>query len=65
MKKIYKTPRTELFKIQITNHLLIGSDNKEIGIDDSGGTPIDLGEDPDAALGRQQENRSSVWDNIW
>lgn len=64
MKKIYKTPCTELYKVQITNHLLIGSDEKSVEID-TGETPIDIDADPDAVLGRQQDNRNSVWENIW
>ena len=64
MEKIYITPCTEIYKVQITNHLLIGSDEKSVEID-TGGTPIDIDDDQDAALGRQQDNRGSVWDNIW
>lgn len=63
MKKIYKTPCTELYKVQITNHLLIGSDTKEIGVDTSSSDPVDLDEE-DVALGRNS-NGGNIWDNAW
>ena len=64
MEKIYITPCTEIYKVQITNHLLIGSDEKSVEID-TGGTPIDIDEETNAALGRQQDNCGNIWDNIW
>lgn len=63
MKKIYKTPCTELYKVQITNHLLIGSDTKEIGVDTSSSDPVNLDEE-DVALGRNS-NGGNIWDNAW
>ena len=64
MKKIYKTPCTELYKVQITNHLLIGSDTKDIGVDTSGDDPVNLDENPNDALGRNN-NEGNIWDNAW
>lgn len=64
MKKIYKTPCTELYKVQITNHLLIGSDTKDIGVDTSGSDPVNLDENPGDALGRNN-NEGNIWDNAW
>lgn len=64
MKKIYKTPCTELYKVQITNHLLIGSDTQDIGVDTSGSDPVNLDENPGDALGRTN-NGGNIWDNAW
>lgn len=63
MKKIYKTPCAELYKVQITNHLLIGSDTKDIGVDTSSSDPVNLDEE-DVALGRNS-NGGNIWDNAW
>ena len=66
MKKTYTTPTAKVFNIILRGKLMIGSTEKSVEVDNTG-TPIDLDEDEDAALGRQQNGlgSNSLWSNEW
>ena len=71
MKKIYINPATDVYKINYSNVIMMSPDAAGEKVDDPTNfdtgniKPLEPGEDIDDVEYSRDNNRNSVWDNIW